>query len=155
MNKSRGIFPHHRISQLSITPVSFIQIPPRPSLRLISNYFNFGLPFPTPPIGDKRTTSVHHLRPSFGGTHHRTVIFSLPKYFVFPYFHYLTSRPKSSSQSQKSDVCVTVHHWYNNINNQLDATITVFINNPYQLNMFRAIISPILRITRLCLRLVV
>ena len=25
-----------------------------------------------------------------------------------------------------SDVSVTVHHWYNNINNQLDATITVY-----------------------------
>jgi len=24
------------------------------------------------------------------------------------------------------DVCMTVHHWYNNINNQLDATITVY-----------------------------
>jgi len=53
------------------------------------------------------------------------------------------------------DICVTVHHWYNNINNQLDATITVFINNPYQLNMFRAMISLILRSTRLCLQLVV
>ena len=35
-----------------------------------------------------------------------------------------------------------------NIDNQLDATIT--INNSNQLNMFRAMISPILRITRLC-----
>jgi len=26
----------------------------------------------------------------------------------------------------KFDVCVTVRHWYNNINNQLDATITVY-----------------------------
>jgi hypothetical protein len=25
-----------------------------------------------------------------------------------------------------SDVCVTVHRWYNNINNQLDATKTVY-----------------------------
>ena len=24
------------------------------------------------------------------------------------------------------DICMTVHHWYNNINNQLDATITVY-----------------------------
>ena len=24
------------------------------------------------------------------------------------------------------DVCMTVHHWYNNINNQLDATVTVY-----------------------------
>jgi hypothetical protein len=42
------------------------------------------------------------------------------------------------------DVCVTVHHWYNNINNQLDATITNFIDNYNQLNMFRATVSPIL-----------
>jgi len=35
---------------------------------------------------------------------------------------------------------VTVHHWYNNINSQLDATITNFIDNYNQLNMFRAII---------------
>ena len=53
------------------------------------------------------------------------------------------------------DVCVTVHHWYDNMNSQLDATITNFIDNYNQLNMFRAIISPILRSTRLCLQLVV
>jgi len=47
--------------------------------------------------------------------------------------------------------CVTVRHWYNNINNQLYATITNFIDNYNQLNMFWAIISPILRSTRLCL----
>jgi len=35
------------------------------------------------------------------------------------------------------DVCVTVQHWYNDINNQLDATITNFIDNYNQLNMFR------------------
>ena len=43
----------------------------------------------------------------------------------------------------------------NNINSQLDATITNFIDNYNQLDMFRAIISPILRSTRLCLQLVV
>jgi len=53
------------------------------------------------------------------------------------------------------DGCVTVHHWYKNINSQLDATIANFIDNYNQLNMFRAIISPILRSTRLCLQLVV
>jgi len=42
-----------------------------------------------------------------------------------------------------------------NINSQLDATITKFIANYNQLNMFRAIISPILRTTRLCLQLVI
>jgi len=40
---------------------------------------------------------------------------------------------------------------YNNINSQLDATITDFIDNYNQLNILRAIISPILRSTRLCL----
>ena len=55
----------------------------------------------------------------------------------------------------KSDVGVNVHHWYNNINSQLDAAITNFIDNYNQLNMFRAIILPILRSTRLCLQLVV
>ena len=53
------------------------------------------------------------------------------------------------------DVCVTVHHWYNNTNDRLDETITNFVDNYNQLNMFRAIISPILRSTRLCLQFVV
>ena len=44
---------------------------------------------------------------------------------------------------------------YSNISSQLDATITDFIDNYYQLDMFRAIISPILRSNRLCLQLVV
>ena len=35
---------------------------------------------------------------------------------------------------------------YNNINNPLDAILTIYINNPNQLNMFRAMISPILRL---------
>lgn len=100
--ESRGIFPRHRISQLSIIPVSFIQIPPRPSLWVISTNCKFGPAFSTLPIGDKRTKSVHHLRLPFGVTYHSIVLFSLPKYFAFPYFHYLTSRPTSSSQSQKS-----------------------------------------------------
>ena len=26
----------------------------------------------------------------------------------------------------KFDVCVTVHHWYNSINNQLDKTIKIY-----------------------------
>jgi len=45
--------------------------------------------------------------------------------------------------------------WHNNVNNQPDATITDYIDNYNQLNMFRAIISPILRSTTLCLHLVV
>ena len=53
--------------------------------------------------------------------------------------------------SHRFDVCVTVHHWYNNINSQLDATMTNFIDKYNQLT----IISPILRSTRLCLQLVV
>ena len=28
--------------------------------------------------------------------------------------------------NKQFDVCMTVHHGYNNINNQLDATITVY-----------------------------
>ena len=43
----------------------------------------------------------------------------------------------------------------NNINSQADATITNFIDNCNKLNMFRAIISPILRSTRLCLQFLV
>jgi len=43
----------------------------------------------------------------------------------------------------------------NNINSQLDVTITNFIDNFNQLNMFRAIISPILRSIRLRLQRVV
>jgi len=54
-----------------------------------------------------------------------------------------------------SHVCVTVHHSCNNVNSQLDATITDFIDNFNQLDMFRAVISPILRSTSLCLQLVV
>ena len=52
-------------------------------------------------------------------------------------------------------VCVTVHHWYNNINSQLDSTVTNLIDNYNQLDMFRAISSPILSSTRSYLQLVV
>ena len=55
----------------------------------------------------------------------------------------------------KFDVCVTVHHSYNNKNSQLEATVTNFIDNYNELNMFRAIISPILRSARLCLQLLI
>ena len=41
------------------------------------------------------------------------------------------------------------------VNSQLDARITNFIDNYNQLNMFWAIVLPILRSTRLCLQLVV
>ena len=64
--------------------------------------------------------------------------------------HYQTF--PGSQQCQETDVCVTVHHWYNSINSQLENN---FINNFNQLNMFRAIISPILRSTRLYLQFVV
>ena len=47
-----------------------------------------------------------------------------------------------------------IRNRYSNINSQLDATITNFIDNYNQLNMFRAIISPIIRINRLFLQLV-
>jgi hypothetical protein len=43
---------------------------------------------------------------------------------------------------------------YDDITSQLDATITNFIDNYNRLNMFRAIILPILGSTRLCLQLV-
>jgi len=62
--------------------------------------------------------------------------------------------PNACRISSWFDVCVTMHYWYNNINSQLDATITNFIDNYNQLNMFWAIISPILRSTGLCLQLV-
>jgi len=52
-------------------------------------------------------------------------------------------------------VRVTVHHVYSNMNSLLDATTTNFIDNYNQLNTFGAIISPILRSTRLFLQLVV
>jgi len=32
----------------------------------------------------------------------------------------------SELNGDKFDVCVTVHLWYNSINNQLDATITIY-----------------------------
>jgi len=50
---------------------------------------------------------------------------------------------------------VTVHHRYNNINSQRDAIITNIIDNYNRLNMFRELISPIFRSTRLCLQFVV
>jgi len=50
---------------------------------------------------------------------------------------------------------VPLRWWYNNINSQLDATITNFIDNYNQLYIFRTIISPIIRSTRLCLQLMV
>ena len=50
---------------------------------------------------------------------------------------------------------MTVNNRYNDINSQLDATITNFIDKYNQLNTFRTIISPILRSTRLCLQLMV
>jgi len=64
---------------------------------------------------------------------------------VFPNIRHFRS-------SRAFDVCVAVHHWYNNINSQLEAKITNFIDD---YNMFRAIISPTLRSTILCLQLVV
>jgi hypothetical protein len=50
------------------------------------------------------------------------------------------------------------YHWEedygDDINNQLDATILVF-NKAHQLNMFRTMITPVFRSTRLFLQLVV
>jgi len=57
---------------------------------------------------------------------------------------------------EKFAYCKAVRYFpYNDINNQLEATITNFIDSYIQLNMFRTIISPILRSTRQCLQLVV
>jgi hypothetical protein len=68
----------------------------------------------------------------------------------------LHRRPFSNNTKQQSAwgggnkfaVSVTVHRWHNNINSQLVATITNFIDNYNQFNMIREIISPILRNTR-------
>ena len=60
-----------------------------------------------------------------------------------------TFHTKMTQYFSAFDVCVTVHHTYSNTNSQLNATITNFIANYIQFSMFRAIISPILRSTRL------
>jgi len=52
-------------------------------------------------------------------------------------------------------ICVTSNIRNDIINYQLYAIITNFVDNFNQLNMFRAIISPILRSTRLCSQIVV
>jgi len=44
--------------------------------------------------------------------------------------------------SDPADRTTKYTYFYNNINNQLDATLIVFINNLNQPNMFRAMISP-------------
>ena len=55
-----------------------------------------------------------------------------------------------------SSYCKAVRYFpYNNSNSQIDTTITNFIDNYNQLNMFRAIVSPILRNNGLCLQLMV
>ena len=68
-----------------------------------------------------------------------------------------TSGEDAPHKSKETVVSVSVHKqfWSNNINSQLDAIVTNFVDNYNQLSMFRAIISPILRSTRLCLQLVV
>ena len=100
-----------------------------------------------------------YVPPALTSTHSA---FCLPQLMCFVWiseqtgiFFLIFSRIVSTRPAFISHVCVTVHHWYSNINSQLDATITNFINNCNQLNMFRLIISPILRSTRLCLQLVV
>jgi len=69
--------------------------------------------------------------------------------------HHCALKMRCANTTTNFDACVTVHHCYYKINSQLDATITHLSDNYNQLNMFRAIISPILRSTRLCLQLVV
>ena len=68
---------------------------------------------------------------------------------------YVNTRSDMQNMKIEFHVCVTVHHRYNNINSQVDATITKFIDDYNQLSMFQATISPIFRSTRLCLQLVV
>jgi len=63
--------------------------------------------------------------------------------------------PPTAMFSDPADTTKKYTYFYNNINNQTDATIMLFINNLNQFNMFRAMISPIIRSTRLCLQLVV
>jgi hypothetical protein len=60
----------------------------------------------------------------------------------------LSQKISSVRNSSKGD------DFQGNTDNQLDATIKVY-NNSNQLNMFRAMISPIFRSIRLCLQLVV
>jgi len=53
--------------------------------------------------------------------------------------------PTRAVEKIKTHVLRSVNFFVNNINSQLDATITNFIDNYSHLNMFRAIISPVLR----------
>jgi len=39
----------------------------------------------------------------------------------------VTSEISGDNLHTTLDVCVTVHHWYNNINSQLDATIIILL----------------------------
>jgi len=54
----------------------------------------------------------------------------------------------------KKQLSRNLYNSFNNTNSQLEAITTNIIDNYNKLNMFRAIISPILRSTRLCLQLV-
>ena len=65
------------------------------------------------------------------------------------------SKNISPSKILWSYVCVTVHHWYNNIISQLDARIIILLIISISSKCFGAIISPIFRSNRLCLQLVV
>jgi len=85
------------------------------------------------------------------------VICGLPR---STFFHIISQMSRFSLKTVNEDkmcffLCVTVHHWYNNINSQPGAITTNFTDNYNQINMFRAEISLILRSTRLCLQLVV
>ena len=77
------------------------------------------------------------------GDHAFPVLLSWGPYTIFPLL---------GSYKMKGLEC---HFFYNNISSQLDAKIKKIIDNYNQLNMFRAIISPILRSTRLSLQLVI
>ena len=46
--------------------------------------------------------------------------------FFFPALVETLQTLSDIRDSFQFDVCMTVYHWYNDINNQLDATLTVY-----------------------------
>jgi len=74
---------------------------------------------------------------------------------IIPFVDICNEDPQNKIWKSLIPASSTLVFLINNINSQLGATITTFIDNYNQLNMFRAIISPILRSTRLFLQLVV
>ena len=103
-----------------------------------------------------------------GGIHKRTLISCCIVHEPRVDYHHLLGesgirRPAVTTKhssifcccGSKFDVCVTLHHGYNNINSQLDPKIMILLIISINSTCFGAIISPILRSTRLYLQLVV